>query len=355
MFADTSYLRWARTHFEGVRYNLGSSGEPTQRLDLTGIDVTVAAGPGHLIDAVARHNQVSPEECHLALGASHGLFLAFAALLTAGDDAIVETPTYEPLLRVPEGLGARVIALPRPAHRNYAIDPAELAALMTPRTRVVAVTNLHNPSGARTPDDVLRELAAIAAAQDAYLLVDEVYGSFDALTDDAGIYRSSARRLGANVIAVSSLTKTFGLGPTRIGWVLAPPELRETLEAQLTANVGILAFDLANIGVRAFEQLPQLRNHALARRGTKRERVDAWLRARGLAWSAPREGLFGFVRAPNIEGLGDRIDAGIARHDVVVVPGRFFGDPQGFRLAWTLDEADLDGALERLGRVLDGE
>ena len=102
----------------------------------------------------------------------------------------------------------------RRADEGFRVDPERVAAAVTPRTRLIVVTNLHNPSGVRTPDATLLELAKIAEARGAYLLVDEVYAPFDDLPED-GVFRTSARKLGPNVLAVSSLTKCYGLAPRR--------------------------------------------------------------------------------------------------------------------------------------------
>src|SRR5262249_22993685 len=112
--------------------------------------------------AIARYNDIRPEECIATLGTSHGLWVAYATLAQPGDDILVEEPGYEPLWRVAEGIGARVVRFRREPTERFALDPRRVAEAMTPRTRLVAVSNLHNPSGVRADPETLCAIARIA-------------------------------------------------------------------------------------------------------------------------------------------------------------------------------------------------
>src|SRR5262249_35007246 len=153
-------------------------------------------------------------------------------------------------------------------------------------TRAVAVTNLHNPSGVRASDEVLRAAAAAAGTRGAFLVVDEVYAPFDALVDASGVFRGSARRLAPNVVAVSSLTKCYGLSPHRIGWLLGPADVVARAEDALTATCGHLPLPYAHIGCAAFARIAELAARARSHLVGKRERAQAWAAAQGLTWSS---------------------------------------------------------------------
>src|SRR5271154_6214446 len=168
MFAPTRYLDWARRFYGQVRFDLATSG-------VAGVSAAERAGPVGGASA--------------ALGTTHALWLAYASLTAPGDDVLVEAPGYEPLTRIAEGVGARVVTFERPAGERFALDPDRIARAMTPRTRVVAVSNLHNPSGVRADADSLRAGARVAGSHGAVLLVDEVYAPFDALVDRGGVFR----------------------------------------------------------------------------------------------------------------------------------------------------------------------
>ena len=95
---------------------------------------------------------------------------------------------------------------------------------ISPRTRLIVVTNLHNPTGVRTPDSTLKLVGEIARSLGAHVLVDEVY--LEVCFDSPG---QSAFHLGPNFIATSSLTKAYGLSGLRCGWILAAPALAERM------------------------------------------------------------------------------------------------------------------------------
>ena len=355
MFAPTAYLRWAMRHYGRVELDLASSGMKAAPLHALG-ELPPLDDPGAwglLRARIARHNGVPVAEALPALGTTHALWTAYAALLSPGDEALVERPTYEPMYRIPEGLGAQVTWFDRPAAERFALDPARVATAITPRTKVVALTNLHNPGGVRTPDDAICAIAAIAARHGAHVLVDEVYAPFDAMCDATGAWRGSARRLAPNVVVASSLTKVYGLGAHRIGWMLAPPEVIARGEDALIANLGHAPTSWCAIGVAAFDHLPSIAVLARAQLGDKRARAEAWVASRPhLAWSAPREGLFGFAVDTRGGDLTAAIEQGARDQGVLVAAGAFFGVPNGFRLAWSIDGGKLDEALERLGRAL---
>jgi aspartate/methionine/tyrosine aminotransferase len=214
------------------------------------------------------------------------------------------------------------------------------------------VTSLHNPTGVRASDEAIRQAARVAEAGGARLLVDEVYAPFDALVDAAGVFRGSARKLAPNVVAVSSLTKCYGLGPQRIGWLLGPADAIAQAEHTVTATCGSLPLSHAHLGVHAFSRVAWLAERARAVLDGKRERVAAWVRAQGWAWSAPSEGLFGFVRIPGAGDLTPAIEAAAREREVLVAAGSFFGVADGFRLAWSAPHDRLDEGLSRLAEAL---
>jgi aspartate/methionine/tyrosine aminotransferase len=364
MFAPTEYLRWVMRLHGTAEYDLATSGMRPVNLAELGLPASLEDPSAWrtLRARIAAHNLVSLEEAVPTMGTTHALWTAYSALLSPGDEVLIEEPTYEPMWRIAEGVGARVVRFARPPEEGFALDPSRVAAAMTDRTRLVVIANLHNPGGVRASDEAIREVALIAAARGAHLLVDEVYAAFDALAapdpDGSGraSWRGSARLLGPNVVVASSLTKGYGLGAHRIGWVLAPPDVAARCDDALLSNLGHAPLAYPCFAVHAFDRLAALAERAREDLRGKRETVAAWVAARPeLAWSAPTAGLFGFVTVTTRgrdEDLRPLLERGAREHGVLVAPGVFFGVPRGFRLAWALDRARLPGALERLGRVL---
>jgi aspartate/methionine/tyrosine aminotransferase len=358
MFAPTRYLNWARRFYGRVRFDLATSGIPTAPLADWGMPSGAAlddpTGWERLREAIAAHNDVPSSEAVAALGTAHALWLAYASLAGPGDDILVEDPAYEPLLRAAEGVGARVLRFSRDAQDGFALDPERVAHALTPRTRVVALTNLHNPTGVRADEGALRATAQLLESRGASLLVDEVYAAFDDLVDAHGVFRGSARKLASNVVAVSSLTKCHGLGPHRVGWVLAPPEVIARVEDTITATSGMLPLAHAHTGVLAFSRILELAGRAKSLLAGKRERVGAWVDSQGLLWSAPAAGLFAFVTVPGAADLTPCVEATVRQREVLVAPGAFFGVPNGFRIAWSAPSPLLEEGLGRLAECLPG-
>jgi aspartate/methionine/tyrosine aminotransferase len=270
-------------------------------------------------------------------------------MLSPGDEILVEHPGYEPLTRCAEGLGATVRTFSRPSERGFAIDTDEVAAKVGPRTRAIVVTSLHNPSGVRVPDETLRELAKIADARGAYLLVDEVYSAFGDLPED-GVFRKSARHLAPNVVAVSSLTKCYGLGLHRIGWLLGPKEIVEGASTATIATVTHMPATHAAYGVAALHSIPKLARRSKAMIGDKRQIAADWVKSiPGARWSDPPEGIFGLVTLPGRGDLLPAIEKVAQASGVLVAAGTFFGAPDSFRLSWaSCDEEKLRKGLELL-------
>jgi aspartate/methionine/tyrosine aminotransferase len=125
---ELEYLAWALARYGQVKFDLGSSGMTPLPVDVLGhpnetfagaTDPTVCA---RLQKVIARRFGVQPEEAIPVLGATHGLWCAYAALLGPGAEVLVESPVYEPLVRIAEGMRARVIPFPRDLDRECAID-----------------------------------------------------------------------------------------------------------------------------------------------------------------------------------------------------------------------------------------
>jgi aspartate/methionine/tyrosine aminotransferase len=357
MYPPTRYLEWVRRHYGTFRFDLATSGvatvslddlgpvDPDTRLDSTGWD--------RLRGAVARYNDRPAPEAVATMGATHAIWLAYSSLTEPGDEILVEDPAYEPLIRIAEGVGARVTRFARSPADGFALDPAHVARAMTSRTRVVALTNLHNPSGHRASDEAIRATARVAAARDAFVLVDEVYAPFDALVDGSRVFGRSARRLAPNVVAVSSLTKCYGVGHERLGWLLGPPDVVARAGDALTSNLGFLPLPYVHRGLCAFDRIDVLAARARDGLAERREQVRRWVDSRRLTWSEPKDGIFAFVTLPGFSDLTSTIETAVAEREVIVVPGAFFGIPNGFRIAWSQRADALEEGLARLSAALE--
>jgi aspartate/methionine/tyrosine aminotransferase len=349
-------MRWAKAFLDPADpLNLGLSGVsgptpgeiPALRPPAEG---QVGDPEARLKAALAERLGSRPESIHLASGTSHANFIAWLAFARGGRVA-AETPAYEALQRLALAVGASLTTFRRDPARGWRIDARSLSEAALPGTSLIAVTDLHNPSGARLAPEDLDLLVRTAERVDALVLVDEVYLDFD--PED----RPSAALRSPRVLSTNSLTKAHGFGDWRMGWVLGDPARIRAIDEW----DDLVCPRLPRLPMwEALAYLP----HAPARlarvraeAGARIEQVDAWVRSRRDAWwTRPAGGLTGFVRL----GTHDRPLDGdvVARrlHEeakVRVVPGSFFQMPGWIRLSFGLPADRLARALDALGATLD--
>jgi aspartate/methionine/tyrosine aminotransferase len=356
-FAPIRYLAWARREFLAARYDLASSGTP----EVPAAELGPPEAPddygawGRFTAALARRYDVPAAEIVPALGASGGMFVAYAALCRPGERVLVETPAYEPLVATAEGLGLRVERFARRRERAFALDPDEIGRALGPGVRAVVLSDVHNPSGTAADAGALVALARLLDARDAFLIVDEVYGDLRELQAPGS--PRTARRLGPNVAAVGSLTKQYGVAWARAGYVFLPPEAAARAREVVTHAAGHLPPLTGAYGALALAQVDALERRRRALLDGKRPLVDAWVarQAGRLAWVPPHpEVPFGFLyeEGARRRDLIERLERGARERGVLVAPGEFFGEPDGFRLSWNLPAAALPEALAQLELAL---
>jgi aspartate/methionine/tyrosine aminotransferase len=346
-------MHWAKTESR-TRFNLATSGVgafPLAELDCEpGQHQSDGASPygfAPLQQAIARKCGVDPDCVVAAAGTSMANHLAMAALVDPGDEVLIEHPAYELMVSAAQYLGAAVKRFPRTEESGYALDPGEIRRAITPQTKLIVVTNLHNPSSALTPDSVLREIGDLARGVGAQVVVDEVY--LDAVYQNTP---QTAYRLGSEFIVTTSLTKVYGLSELRCGWILAHPDLARAMW-RLNDLFGVNAARPAELlSVAALQHLDRIRERARQVVETDRALLDEFL-ARQPAFSAPRTafGTTAFLRlcTGDVEKylLHLRTD-----YETSVAPGRFFEMPSHFRIGMGVNSAMFGEGLRRLGVAL---
>ena len=350
---DSPYMHWAKFK-PPVRYALTMSEVPHFRMDslpitIGDLELDGASHPRYapLRDAIGKRYGVGAEYVVAADGTSMANFLAMAALISPGDEVLVEHPTYELLLGAASFLGAHIKRFERNPADAFRLDPANVKQQMSERTRLIVITNLHNPSSALASEAELRQVGQLAADVGARVLVDEVY------LDSAVPPQRSAIHLGPEFVCTSSLTKVYGLSGLRCGWILAEPELAERmwrLNDLFGVNQAHPAERLACIAFEHIESVIGANPELLAR---NRRRWNEFVRGRDDLDCMPAEhGITAFPRWAG--GDTERLDALLhERYDAAVVPGRWFEMPDRFRVGFGLPTPDLEEGLNRLGSALD--
>src|SRR3989441_7319250 len=259
----SDYMHWSKTQSR-ARFNLATSGvapfplrELPMNLEELEINGENSYGYAPLQEAIAADHEVDPECVVEAAGTSMANHLAMAAIIEPGDQVLIEHPAYGPILDIAEYLQANVRRFSRAEETGWAIDPAEVRRCVTPKTRLIVITNLHNPTSALTPDLVLREIGDIARNVGALVLVDEVY--LDAVYE--GTPRTSFH-LGPEFVVTSSLTKVYGVSGLRCGWILARPDLAWKMQRLNDLYGATAVYPGELLSVAAFQHLDLLRERA---------------------------------------------------------------------------------------------
>ena len=350
----SAYMNWAKTRSR-ARFNLATSGLPNLPLQelqvsLDDLELTGETGYGYrpLIESLAERYQVAAACVVTAAGTSFANHLALAALIEPGDEVLCESPAYEPLLATVQYLGARVKRFQRRFETGFRISPEEIERQLSPQTRLIVLTNSHNPTGVVTDDDTLRAVGELARQVTARVLVDEVYLQMLFVEPPR-----TAFHLGNEFVITSSLTKAFGLSGLRCGWILAQPELAERMWRlnDLFAATPVHAGE--RLGVLALQQLARIGGRAQAILDRNRKLLNQFLDTRDdLEAVRPPLGsiMFPRVKQGTAEPLCQLLRE---KYQTSVVPGRFFELPEHFRLGLGGDSETLTAGLERLGNALD--
>ncbi|MGA8161396.1 MAG: aminotransferase class I/II-fold pyridoxal phosphate-dependent enzyme [Acidobacteriaceae bacterium] len=350
----STYLEWAKL-CSATKYNLATSGimgyplaELPVKVEQLEINGPTQYGYAPVTERLARLCGTKPECVVEAAGTAMANHLAMAAMLSPGDDVLIEQPTYGPILEVASYLGARILRFARREENDFQIDPDDVQRAITPKTRLICLTNLHNPTGALTDEATLTRIGEIAKTVGARVLVDEVY-----LPMVYGQKVRSSFLLGNVFVVTSSLTKAYGLSGLRCGWILAEPELAHRmwrlndLFAATPVNVG------RQLSVLALDHLEKIDARARRILDANQASLNHFFQGRGdLGGFRSRWGTVSFPKL--LRGSVDAFcDFLRERYDTSVVPGRFFEMPDHFRLGMGGDVAMTAEGLKRLGAALD--
>lgn len=348
------YLEWAKTR-PSPRFDLAGSNILACGIeDLTGARDAVAfsgandTGYAPLMEAIAARYATSPDRVTTASGTSGANFLVCAALLEPGDEVLVERPGYDPMLSAARMFGARTLRFDRTFEDRFALDPARIKRALTSRTKLIAITHPHNPTGVAAERSALDEIGRIARTVGAHVLVDEVYLDIASATTVV----PTAERDDV-FITTSSLTKSYGLSSLRCGWIIASTDLTYRLRRAHDIVDGTGSIVAERLGRLAFEQIDRLASRAQGIVTRNGRLVRDFLASRQeLEWVESS----GTVVFPRIRGISDTTafaDRLMGERGTAIVPGRFFEMPSHFRLGFGGDTSTLVSGLEQVGAALE--
>lgn len=286
-------------------------------------------------------------------GTQTTLYAVLQTLVTEGDEVLVGDPmyaTYEGLIRA---TGAAVIPVPLRPEAGFRIQPADIAARITPRSRILFLNSPHNPTGAVLTRDDLAALCALAAAHDLWVLCDEVYEDlcFPGVTFASPL---DLPEFADRVVVASSISKSHAAPGFRSGWCVGPAEFCARLlplsETMLFGSQPFIA-DMTAAAVSApspvaAEMMTRFQRRALL----MRDRLDG---VAGLKVHMPQAGMFALLDIRASGMTGDAFArALLAEAKVAAMPGESFGTALAGWLRLSLTQPD-DRILEACTRIAD--
>ena len=365
---DLNYLNWIKKLDTGLHgrtdiHNLlfSSVSQPTQmifdhfdqfqKLAQEYSDVSNVWGHPLLRQAIAKRYNVSYDQVMPANGASNAIYLVCRGLVTSDDHVIVERPFYEPLMASASFIGAGVSFIERHAP-DYQIDPDELQRLIKPNTKLIILSNNHNPTGALLSDDALLEIARAAKSQNEHIriVVDEIYHEFL-----ENIPRPAVT-LDDCFITINSLTKVYGLGMVHCGWIIADPSTIEHLYDLHTIVEGTNSRLADAFSIYLIEHLNEYHKRTVSHMKANYEILSQYLQElldkEVISGNLPQSGCVYFPKVTGETNTDTLVQNLAERYQIYLVPGKYFAGPEHIRIGFGGEPERLGAALDILAKAL---
>jgi len=253
---------------------------------------------------------------HGAIGANA---LIYQTLVEAGDRVISVLPTYQQHYSIPASYGAEVKILPLREENAFLPDPEELKTLVDNKTKVIALNNPNNPTGALMDEKLLHQIIEIARSVDAWVLCDEVYRGTNQQGDGYSVAMADLYEKG---ISTASMSKAYSLAGLRLGWIAAPHDLLKAIEVHRdynTISVGVLDDYFACLALENRDKILQ-RNQAMLRDNL--QTLDQWVANEPLiSYTKPLAGTTALLKYDLPIGSRDFCIQLIKRYGVMFTPG----------------------------------
>jgi len=296
------------------------------------------------------------EQVVVTNGAKEGVALAILAGAGDGDEVLVPTPSwisYEPMTAIAD---ARVVRLPCDESSGWKLQPATLAAALTPRSRVLVLNTPNNPTGSVYTRAELAALGAVLEGRDVLVVSDEIYSPF--VYEGRHVSPASIPGLAGRTAVVNGVSKSHAMTGWRIGFLAGPPPVVEAaarLKSHLSSNAAAPSQHAALAALRSGEGWSRAMAEAFARR--RRLAVDALGRMPGISVQAPAGAFYVFPRVDALYGGRLRGSADFCRllldeARVAIVAGNDFGEDRCVRLSIAAADERLAEALARIGRCV---
>ncbi|MBM5811205.1 MAG: pyridoxal phosphate-dependent aminotransferase [Gammaproteobacteria bacterium] len=327
---------------------------------------TAVEGTNELRDAIVakfrRDNGLEYTRAQILVsnGAKQTIYNLCCALLDAGDEVIIPAPywvSYPDMVLLADGTP---VIVPAGREQGYKITPAQLAAAITPRTRMVILNSPSNPTGAAYGRAELAALGAMLRGHpDIVIATDDIYEPVWWGPEPFCSFATACPDLFPRTVTINGVSKSYAMTGWRIGYCGGPAELvtaMATIQGQSTSNPSSISQQAATVALNGPQDCVAEMCRAFRAR---HDLVVAGLNGIAGVSCLPGWGTFyAFADvSAAIQALGCADDAAFAEFliseaGVAVVPGSAFGAPGHVRLSFATSNAVLEDALGRLRRVL---
>jgi len=351
--ARAPYMEWAKTRPRPRIDLAGSNLLACSLAELAGAPQAVALegespdGYLALLAEISNRYGVGIDQVATAGGCSGANFLACAALLESGDEVLLEEPGYDPLAAAVRMLGGVPRFFARRFEDGFLLDASRVEELLTPATRLIIVSDPHNPSGVLAAPGEIAAVGEVAKRAGIHVLVDEVYR--DTIFDGRP---APSATLSKAFITSNSLTKAYGLSSLRSGWTLAAPEVTEQIRRTRDVVDVSGAIPAERLSVLAFRNLDALSRRARNIIDPNRRLFAEFLRSEPLLECSPPAATIAFPRFRDGRDAGPFARRLFDRYGVAVAPGSFFGMPRHFRISLGGSTPLVREGLEAVRRCL---
>ena len=296
------------------------------------------------------YSRQKPENVTITHGAIGANMLVYATLVEPGDRVISVLPTYQQHYSIPESLGADVQIHKLREENGFLPDLDEIARLITPNTKLIAITNPNNPTGSVMDRALMQRLADLAARVGAYVLCDEVYRGVDQAGDTLSVSMADLYERG---ISTGSMSKAFSLAGLRLGWIVGPKELIHAVSIHRdynTISVGMLDDHFASIALEHRDAILK-RNRAIVRENLAI--LDRWVAEEpAISYVKPKGGTVALLKYDFDLPSRDFCVRLLESEGVMFTPGSAL-DMEGYvRIGYANNRAVLEEGLPRVSRFL---
>jgi aspartate/methionine/tyrosine aminotransferase len=300
-----------------------------------------------LKEVLAQAYDVDIDMIALTQGAQHANYLFFMTQLRAGDLVGVENPTFMPIRRQAESI-CRVRTFDRPVTASYAPSAEQLDSILGQGARALALTNLHNPSGAALDTDHMARIVEMAGRKGAMVISDEVYREMT-----YGPVPKGAYQLGENAVSVSSVTKLYGLRGLRVGWLIGPAEIAQRVEAARIYTSYRLPAITCYYAAEAVSRREWFRERVQRTAMENLPALKRWLERDGrVGYRMPDGALMVHLQLP--PGVDDlEFSEKLLDRRVAVGPGTYWGAPGTIRVTFSCPRLHLEAGLRTISTLLD--